>query len=840
MSAPLNRVFAALRERGLAPRKAGRGWVCRCPSHEDRNPSLSIGIGDDGRVLVNCHAGCTLDAVCSALTLRPADLFADDLSRRIDYAPKPPQRGDGDENARDIAPESNSVAVASVASKGNTFPTARDAVAELERRHGPRTASWTYTNAVGDPVGVVVRWNTPAGKDVRPVSIRADRSGWCIEGMPTPRPLYRLPELLAALSDRVFVVEGEKAADAAQSVGLMATTSPHGSNSASKADWTPMAGRDVVVLPDRDDAGERYAADVARLAMAAGAKSVRVVRLAELWAGMPVKGDMADFVEHRGRDSEQIRAEVEAQADKAEPVHVTPKAPAVPAFKPFPVDVLPEPVRGFVSQAAMAIGCDTSYIALPLLSGLAAAIGNTRRIALKRGWTEPAIVWTAIVGESGTMKTPAFKLAMKATRKAQDAAFKQHESAVAAWEVQQQRYEAELASWKQRAAKGGSDGSEPPDKPVRPIARRLLVSDTTTEALAPILQGNPRGVLLARDELAGWLGSFDRYAKAGKAGADSAHWLSMHNGEEMTIDRKTGIPPTIRVPSASVSITGGIQPGILRRALGQEHHESGMAARVLYAMPPRKAKRWTEADLDAESEAAMAAVFGRLFSLAMEVDPQSEDPLSPDLRPQLVRLAADGKRAWVAFYDQHASEQVNLSGDEAAAWSKLEGYAARLALVVHLTRWAAGDATLRDSALVDEASIAAGVVLTRWFGDEFRRVHAILSESDEGRESRRLVEWIERNGGSVTVRDLTRGPREYRGDPERAADALGDLVAAGVGRWELDDHAGGRGRPADRFRLLSRCGDPGDGDVSGENPGDRGNSVTVATRTDAGEGWGEL
>ena len=78
---------------------------------------------------------------------------------------------------------------------------------------------------------------------------------------------------------------------------------------------------------------------------------------------------------------------------------------------PFPVDALPEPIRGFVAAGAKAIGCDASFIALPLLTAMAAAIGNTRRIQLKRGWTAPAILWVAIVGESGTAKTPAFKLA---------------------------------------------------------------------------------------------------------------------------------------------------------------------------------------------------------------------------------------------------------------------------------------------------------------------------------------------------------------------------------------------------------------------------------------------
>lgn len=829
MSDPVQRILTALREHGHEPRKAGAGWCCKCPAHDDRNPSLSIHAGDDGRALVNCHAGCTVDAVCGAIGLRPVDLFTPDPSRRNGHAPRTrpsvtvtktprtPARnagiGDGD---------------------AKTFPTARDAVAELERRQGPRSTTWTYHDAGGDPVGLVVRWNTPTGKDVRPVSRRADGSGWCIGGMPTPRPLYGLPDLLATpAGSRVFIVEGEKAADAARAVGLVATTSPHGSKSASKADWSPVAGRDVVILPDHDDAGERYADDVARLATAAGAKSVRVVRLVELWAGMPEGGDMADLVEHHGGDVDPIRAEVEALTDKTDADTVTPDAPAVPAFTPFPADVLPEPIRGFVTEAAKAIGCDASYIALPLLSGLASAIGNTHRIALKRGWTEPAIVWTAIVGESGTMKTPAFKLAMKAIRKAQADAFKEYEAARAEWEAQHLRYEAELTGWKRQAAKGHGDAGDPPEKPAPPIARRYIVSDTTTEALAPILLGNPRGVLLARDELAGWLGSFDRYAKAGKAGADSAHWLSMHNGEAMTIDRKTGIPPTIHVPSASVSITGGIQPGILSRALGQEHHESGMAARVLYAMPPRKAKRWTETDVNADTEAAVAMVFDRLFGLTPETDDDGDE------RPRLVTLADDGKRAWVTFYNEHATEQAELSGDLSAAWSKLEGYAARLALVVHLTRWAAGDATLRDAARVDEASIAAGVVLARWFGDEARRVYAILSESDDDRESRRLVEWIERKGGTVTARDLTHGVRAYRNDPDAAERALSALVEAGIGRWEVDAHGPKGGRPAQRFRLVSTV-------TVTETPANAGNDVgygdgdTGDTPTDAGDGWGEL
>jgi hypothetical protein len=76
------------------------------------------------------------------------------------------------------------------------------------------------------------------------------------------------------------------------------------------------------------------------------------------------------------------------------------KIPA-PPWQPFPVAALPEPARGYADAASRAIGCDPSYVALPLLAALASAIGNRRTIRLKRGWTEPAVLWTVLVGESG-------------------------------------------------------------------------------------------------------------------------------------------------------------------------------------------------------------------------------------------------------------------------------------------------------------------------------------------------------------------------------------------------------------------------------------------------------
>ena len=90
-----------------------------------------------------------------------------------------------------------------------------------------------------------------------------------------------------------------------------------------------------------------------------------------------------------------------------------PKRPMTPLepFRPFPTEALPQPIRAFVEQAAAAIGCDPSFVALPTLAVAASLIGNTRTIRLKRGWMEPCVLWTCVVGESGTLKSPAIHAA---------------------------------------------------------------------------------------------------------------------------------------------------------------------------------------------------------------------------------------------------------------------------------------------------------------------------------------------------------------------------------------------------------------------------------------------
>lgn len=773
-SGPVARVLS--RVQGAKPN--GRGWLARCPAHDDRTPSLSIAQGDDGRALLHCHAGCEVKAICGALGIEERELF--DAS---DASPRPTH------STRTGAPASSTEPPRSQWS----FPRAADALRDLEGRHGKAAATWRYLASDGTPVGVIARWDTPQGKVIRPISRATSGTGWVQAGMPCPRPLYRLPELIAnESSERIFVTEGEKAAEAVRAVGFVATTSPHGAKSAAKADWSPLAGRDVIILPDRDEPGMAYAEEVRRLCAKAGAKSVRIVRLWDRWVDLPKHGDMADVVAGHDGPPDALRQELNALVEGSPQSNDGP-----PPYRPFPVEALPDELRSFVVAASKAIGCDPCYVALPLLSGIAAAIGNSRRIEVKPTWSEPAILWTAIVGESGTAKSPAMEVALRWVRKRQAAALVEYKRKV-------KEHKDAMAAHRRAMAKGsqGSEKGAPPQEPEAPVAERTWTDDATTEAVAKLLEQNPRGILMIRDELSGWF-NFDRYASG--SGGDVAKWIEMHGGRSMMVDRKGA--GTLFIPRAAVSIAGGIQPGILRRVLRAEHRENGLAARLLLACPPRISKAWSDATIHPATESAVAAMFGRLYGLSMDADEDGE-PM-----PRTITLSVDAKAEFIAFYNAHARTQATLVDEEAAAWSKLEGYGARLAMVIHLAREALADAPTPGP--VDRQSVAAAVTLVRWFGDEAIRAYAMLAKPDSVLD--RLVEWIGRHPEGVTERDLVRGPTPWRGDAGRAESDLMRLVEDGrVTRCPMPPGPSG-GRPSERYVLNANPRDRRDSDTTSKS-----------------------
>ena len=665
---------------------SGTGYSACCPAHEDRSPSLSFSEAEDGKVLIQCHAGCSLKAVLASIELTQSDLFPKDFLPAKE--PKVTQ---------------------------SLFPSLDKAIAAYG--WGQPCDKWEYLNADGSTAGWICRWDLPSGKEYRPVSPRG--TGWATASMPCPRPLFNMRAISEHPDAVIYVVEGEKCVDAMAVLGLVATTSAHGARSAKQSDWQPLAGRQVVCLPDNDEEGEFYAASVGQ-ALGTLGSTIRVLRLDGLQGG-----DVADLLDDciSDVDIDSLKTRIEQLAAEAKELEISlPSAASTSEYEPFPVDQLPEPISSFVTEAASTIGCDPSFIALPVLTQMGAAIGTSRRLFVKKGYEVYPILWTGIVGESGTAKTPALKIALASSHS----------------------HEMRLRS--------------------QANPRRCVAADATPESLAELMAANPRGIFTIRDELAGWLGGIDQYAeKKGGCSPHQAFLLSCYDGVAHSVDRRTKAP--LYIPHAALWVTGGIQPGTLRRAMGQAQRESGLLARLLLAAPPASPQKFTDEEISDATSKSFEGVMDRLR--AIEGD-------------QLVHLSPTGKEAWRQFNDKTAEESLALSGDLSAAWSKFRQTALRLALIFHLSRGEECD--------VSEDSMTQAIAVTNWFKHETQRVYedvlngfnrqAITSDED------RLAAWL-RSRGPVSPRKVQAGCRWLQ-KPNEARNALERLMADG--RVRKTDH----------------------------------------------------
>ena len=211
--------------------------------------------------------------------------------------------------------------------------------------------------------------------------------------------------------------------------------------------------------------------------------------------------------------------------------------------------------------------------------------------------------------------------------------------------------------------------------------------------------------------------------------------------------------------------------------------------------PPRKAKRWTEARADPEVEKQVENLFDRLFKLQPEQDEEDRT------RPKIVRMSPEAKSIWKQFYNKHAKEQSELEGDLAAAWSKHEAHAARIALIFHLVDCVMEIEGVQEDE-IDQKSMVNAITLIEWFKYETRRIYLMLGESEGEDISRRLIELIERKGGAATAREVTRSSNLFDTSNDAEA-AMNKLAKQGLANWENKGIGNKGGRPSRQLILAT-------------------------------------
>lgn len=256
-------------------KKVNGQWVASCPvpghgrGNGDKNPSLSISEGPDGKPLFHCHGGCDQTTVFSVMRERG-------LLPELEQRPELLSR---------ITPPAIS--------------------RQLEQE-------WNYTDEEGVVLFIKQRYKTTDAKGKDYKLIKVDEAGRRHATMGDARIVpYRLPDLLDAVSKGryVYLTEGEKAADAIISIGSVATTSHAGSGHWPESITEYFTGANVVILPDNDAPGWRYAKRAAAK-ISAVAKSVRVIDL----GGDEIGDDAFEWIYKQGKTRQDLAEMVKRQA----------------------------------------------------------------------------------------------------------------------------------------------------------------------------------------------------------------------------------------------------------------------------------------------------------------------------------------------------------------------------------------------------------------------------------------------------------------------------------------------------------------------------------------------
>jgi hypothetical protein len=427
----------------------------------------------------------------------------------------------------------------------------------------------------------------------------------------------------------------------------------------------------------------------------------------------------------------------------------------------FPTDALPKPAARLVKEAAPAIGCPPDAIGLSALTTLGSAIGNARVLQPKKGWTEGAAIYGGVIADSGEKKTAAIAVAVEPCQKLQNKLNKDYEERLDEYATEERAYEVD----RKDAAKNGLPAPPPPR---RPVAERTHVNDTTVEALIPILKENPRGVLLERDELVGWVKAMDQY-KAGGRGSERQLWLSTWSNRPVSVDRK-GQPGPVGVLRPFVSLIGSIQPTVLAE-LG-EGREDGMLERFLFSYPEPLNSLWTEAEVSEAAEVAYRDLYNRLRALSMETD-ELGDPVEVP-----VALSPGAKEVFVSAYNGHRLEMTTpgFPTHLRSPWSKLEAYLVRLTLIIATCRFVEDGVAER----VEQEDVLRAVMLIEYFKAQARRVFGALHGIDT---RSRLIEDVARfvtDRGGVWTGTATELHKEFVSvfKPERPAELSKFIQAA--------------------------------------------------------------
>ena len=378
-----------------------------------------------------------------------------------------------------------------------------------------------------------------------------------------------------------------------------------------------------------------------------------------------------------------------------------PKQPLVPTLG---AEMVPEPLRAWIQDVAQRACAPLEMIACPVMVSLGALVG--RKLGIRPSAFDDYLVvpnlWGGIIARPGFMKTHYVDQGTAHLKRLAAIAQEKFKAERWKWEAEEARIEAEIAAIKAKMLKAAKKGEDLAGlqlefaelkrelKDAKVVEHRYLTQDATVEKLGELLKENPDGLLVLRDELAGWLRTLDKPGREG----DREFYLEGWNGTgSYTFDRIGR--GTVHIPAVCVSIFGGIQPGKLNsyihEAITEKGGADGLLQRLQLTVWPDALGKWEKSERWPDTAAKNHAF--EIFEYLERIDPVASGAHTEEGSIPWLRFTPEAQE----LFDDWRDELENrLRSDELVGTPAFESHLAKyrslmpsLALLFHLVDCAA-------------------------------------------------------------------------------------------------------------------------------------------------------
>lgn len=374
------------------------------------------------------------------------------------------------------------------------------------------------------------------------------------------------------------------------------------------------------------------------------------------------------------------------------------------SVNPFPLEIFPKTFQEIVIATNECLNFPIDFIGASMLYASSIAIGNSYCLEVKKGWVSSAVLYMAIVGRPGVNKSHPLSFALQPLIDSDSRSFRQYESDKA-------EYENVLRMDKKERDLNGHG------EPTKPILKKLIVVDSTPEALVSLHNSNYRGMGLCMDELVGWLKNFNRY----NSGSEEQFWLSNWSGKPIDITRKTSDP--LRIVKPFIGVCGTIQTSILNELAKGDRGKNGFVERVLMVIPEGlQVNGWNDKDLPESISGNWKCIIENLLNNPCDLDSYST------VQPRVLRFSQD---AWknIRDWQQRNTNLCNSSSNDglSSIYIKLEQYCIRFCLILQLLESACNGSQPQEISL----DVTNGAIeLTEYFRSHSRKAYDIVFNPD--------------------------------------------------------------------------------------------------------------